>query len=210
LLTFYPHVESRTQVIRHGFDALSGESSAAVPLHGKPYLLYVGMRWRGYKNFNGLLTAYARMNDVQERSDLVCVGGGAFSAEEQVLLNELGLAGRVHQREAGDSDLHSWYRHAQLFVYPSLYEGFGIPPLEAMAAGCPAVCMHTSSIPEVCGDAVEYAEPDRPESLQAAIRNVLFSDERAEALRIAGKERLKLFSWRECARQTSQVYNSLV
>jgi glycosyltransferase involved in cell wall biosynthesis len=79
-----------------------------------------------------------------------------------------------------------------------------------MAADCPVVCMHASSMPEVCGDAAEYAFPDQPESLRAAIERVAFSPERAEALRVLGRERLKLFSWRECARQHSELYQNLV
>jgi glycosyltransferase involved in cell wall biosynthesis len=167
------------------------------------------MRWRGYKNFEGLLAAYASSDRLKAELDLVCVGGGAFSADEQGRIADAGLAAKVFQYDANDTALQAFYRGAQLFVYPSLYEGFGIPPLEAMAADCPTVCMHVSSMPEVCGEAVEYAYPDQPESLRAAVERVALSDERANELRAAGRERLKLFSWRECARQHSELYKSL-
>jgi glycosyltransferase involved in cell wall biosynthesis len=209
LLHVHPEIAAKTEVVLLGFDPVETTRSAAA-LHGKPYLLYVGMRWRGYKNFEGLLSAYGSSELLKSQFDLVCVGGGEFSAEERRKIDAAGVADKVFQYAADDAALRSFYRHAHLFVYPSLYEGFGIPPLEAMAADCPVVCMHVSSMPEVCGDAVEYAFPDQPESLRSAIERVALSTERAEALRAAGRDRLKLFSWRECARQTSEIYKGVV
>jgi glycosyltransferase involved in cell wall biosynthesis len=209
LLKFHPEAADRTEVIWFGFDQNSLPASAASP-HPRPYLLYVGMRWRGYKNFHGLVSAMGSSQALREGFDLVCAGGGAFSAEELQLIESAGLAGKVFQQDVDDEVLHALYRHAQVFVYPSLYEGFGIPPLEAMAADCPVVAMDISSVPEVCGPAAEYCYPDQPESLRTAIERVAFSPERAEALRAAGRERLKLFSWRECARQHAELYESLM
>jgi glycosyltransferase involved in cell wall biosynthesis len=208
LLRFYPEAEGRTEVVLIGFDPGTSASDSAAP-HSKPYLLFVGARLQ-YKNFGGLLAAFGQSKLLREAFDIICVGGGAFTTEEVQLLTKWKLHGKVHQREADDKALQGWYRHAQLFVYPSLYEGFGIPPLEAMAANCPVVCMNASSVPEVCGDAAEYAYPGEPDSLRTAIEKVAFSAERAESLRRAGLERLKLFSWRECARQTGEIYRGLL
>jgi glycosyltransferase involved in cell wall biosynthesis len=209
LIDFHPEVADKTEVILFGFDPMPPAESAPPP-HPKPYLLYVGMRWRGYKNFLGLVSAYAASERLRAEFDLVCVGGGPLNPEELSLIKSAGVEGKVFQRNADDQALQNYYRHAHLFVYPSLYEGFGMPLLEAMAANCPVVCMKISSMPEVCADAAEYAFPDQPESLQAAIERVAFSSDRAEALRAAGTERLKLFSWTECARQTSEIYKSLL
>lgn len=208
LLKVHPEVAAKTEVIWHGFDPNRAPPSAAAP-HPRPYLLYVGMRWRGYKNFEGLVAAIASSPALREGFDLFCAGGGPFNAKELQLIESAGLAGKVSQRDVDDEMLQASYRHAHMFIYPSLYEGFGMPPLEAMAADCPVVCMAVSSMPEVCGDAAEYADPKNPESLQGAIERVAFSPERAEALRGAGGERLKLFSWRECARRHSEIYCGL-
>lgn len=208
LLRFFPEVSDRTEVILLGFDHEFMTREVASSLHAKPYILYVGMR-RDYKNFGGLLDAYGESQKLRSEFDLVCVGGGAFSADEKGRIEELGLSETVVQRDADDAALKLWYRHASVFAYPSLYEGFGIPPLEAMAAECPVVCMNISSMPEVCAEAAEYADPAVPETLASALENVLFSSARSNALRIAGRERLKRFSWRECAREHSEVYKAL-
>jgi glycosyltransferase involved in cell wall biosynthesis len=209
LLRVHPEVADKTDMVWFGFDPNTRGPAEASP-HPRPYLLYVGMRWRGYKNFHGLVAAYSSSEALRDEFDLVCVGGGPFNAEEQAMLGKANITSKVFQANVDDKKLQDYYRHAQLFVYPSLYEGFGIPPLEAMAADCPVVCMHISSMPEVCGDAAEYAYPDQPESLGPAIERVVFSPERADALRAAGRERLKLFSWRECARQHAEIYKALV
>jgi glycosyltransferase involved in cell wall biosynthesis len=209
LLHFYPHLEERTAVVLHGFDPPTSTAADAASLHARPYMLYVGMRWRGYKNFKGLLEAFASSNRLQQEVDLVCVGGGAFNAEELGTMREFGVVDRVIQRDADDAELHRWYSHAHLFVYPSLYEGFGFPPLEAMASSCPVVALRSSSIPEVCGAAVEYAEPGNPASLTAALELVAFSSERRAELAAAGRERTRAFSWEECARRTASIYRGL-
>jgi glycosyltransferase involved in cell wall biosynthesis len=207
LLRFFPEAEGKTSVVLIGFDPNLRPATGCTP-HPRPYLLYVGMRMN-YKNFAGLVEAFGQSTILRSSFDVICVGGGAFTTEERELFEKAQLGTKFHQREADDHALQNWYRNAQLFVYPSLYEGFGIPPLEAMAADCPVVCMKISSMPEVCGDAAEYAFPDAPESLRAAMEKVVQSTDRANELRAAGRERLKLFSWRKCAQQTADIYASL-
>jgi glycosyltransferase involved in cell wall biosynthesis len=210
LIRFYPQAESRAVVTLLGFDAEfeRDEDETEPPLHPAPYLLYVGMR-RDYKNFSGLLDAYASSPTLKAGFDLVCISNEPFTDDERRAISDLGLGDKVFQRRASDMELRRWYTHAALFAYPSLYEGFGIPPLEAMAAGCPVVCMRTSSIPEVCGDAAEYADPDAPESLGVALERVANSANRAAELRSAGRQRVSQFSWRRCAEETNKVYRSL-
>jgi glycosyltransferase involved in cell wall biosynthesis len=98
------------------------------------------------------------------------------------------------------------YRRARLFVYPSLYEGFGIPPLEAMAMGCPVACTNTSSLPEVVGNAAALFDPESDEQIRAALEDVLFSSSRAQKLVALGLQRAQLFSWHRCAEDTLAVY----
>lgn len=209
LLRFYPQVADRVSVTLLGFDAVTPPPAPATgAAAGRPYLLFVGARG-AYKNFAGLVEALAMSRTLKRDFDLVCVGGGAFSDEEKKALAAAGLDGRTRHVEADDRALSLLYGNAAAFVYPSLYEGFGIPPLEAMAAGCPVVTVRSSSIPEVCGDAVEYCEPGDSESLMAGIENVVTSPARAAALRAAGHTRTSLFSWERCAAQTAAIYRSL-
>jgi len=131
-----------------------------------PYILYVGDRI-GYKNFKALLRAYAGSAWLRANFRLVCFGGGQFRSDELELMGELSIEhDHIEQVGGGDDVLAGYYRNAAAFVYPSLYEGFGIPPLEAMALGCPVICSNTSSIPEVVGDAGEYFDPEQDEAIR--------------------------------------------
>ena len=106
--------------------------------------------------------------------------------------------------------MSSLYKDAIAFVYPSLYEGFGIPPLEAMAHQCPVVSSNTSSMPEVIGHAGEYFDPKEPESIKVAIENVVFSQSRIRDLKAKGLERIQVFSWQKCAKETLAIYKDMV
>lgn len=176
----------------------------------EPYLLYVGHRG-GYKNFLRLLEAYGTSRLLRANFKLICFGGGAFNMSESDAISRLGLEkGRVTQHEGGDDVLASLYRKASAFIYPSLYEGFGIPPLEAMAHGCPVICSNTSSIPEVVGDAGEYFDPSSVESIQNSVERIVNSELLKIELRTKGLTRLSLFSWDRCAAETHDIYKKLI
>ena len=102
------------------------------------------------------------------------------------------------------------YQTATMLVYPSLYEGFGLPPLEAMACGCPVVCSKTASLPEVCGEAAEYFDPTSEEEMAAKIAYLLGNDERREELSRAGIAKAAEYSWGRMADQTAAVYRRAV
>lgn len=209
LLAIHPSAAGRTSVTLLGFDPVVGFGDLSTAPHDRPYLLFVGQRG-GYKNFTNLLFAYSASRSLTDAFDLVAVGGGAFSAAELQAIVAQRVGGRVHQVDADDTALQNWYRGAAVFVYPSLYEGFGIPPLEAMAAGAAVVAIDVSSIPEVCGDAALYASDGSPEALREAIEAVTGSPETANRLRAAGTARLDLFSWERCAASTASIYRTLV
>lgn len=176
----------------------------------RPYILYVGHRSL-YKNFARLLKGYIISKDIKRDFSLICFGGLPFSQEEreQFLAHKL-TDDQVQYVSGNDVLLASLYSNAAAFVYPSLYEGFGIPPLEAMACHCPVVCSDRSSIPEVVGDAAEFFDPYSPESIANAIENVVYSPERTQMLIQLGTERVKHFSWENCAQQTAAIYTSLL
>jgi glycosyltransferase involved in cell wall biosynthesis len=102
------------------------------------------------------------------------------------------------------------YKHARVFVYPSLYEGFGIPPLEAMAYDCPVVCSNVSSIPEVVGDAGQYFDPTSTGEIMAAIERTATEPTLRNTLIEAGRKRIQKFSWEQCATETLAVYRKLL
>lgn len=202
----------RTSVVYLGYDELAAPFSAQKSTQNgsRPYLLYVGSRG-GYKNFAGLMWAFASSSYLKSGFSVMCFGGGGFSSDELALFRQLQLS-EVHVRQIGGNDgmLASIYANAAAFVYPSLYEGFGIPPLEAMSLGCPVICGNTSSIPEVVGDAGEYFDPNDTESMRVAIEAVLQSTGRSQELVAKGHARRSLFSWQRCARETLDVYRSIL
>jgi len=209
LLEFFYLPEDKVSVVYLGFDRLNPVIST-VDFKNKPYLLYVGQR-RGYKNFEGFLRAYASSAWLRNNFDVVCFGGGIFSREETKLFEEFRLSGdQLIQVNGSDSKLANFYRDAALFVYPSLYEGFGIPPLEAMSLDCPVACSNSSSIPEVVGDAGEYFDPNDTESMRTAMERVLNSTSRRAELIERGRLRCTHFSWARCAEETLAVYRSLM
>ncbi len=209
LVRLYPEAEARARVTHLGFDAQTFVRQAPpASLGQRPYLLHVGYR-ASYKNFSGLLDAFAGSPRLRAEFDLVCGGGPAFSEDERALIARHGLVDRVRQIAGGDTKLAALYAGAALFVYPSLYEGFGIPPLEAMAAGCPVVAVRASSVPEVCGQAAHYAEDGSPEALGVAIEAVVWSAGRQAELRTAGAERIIGFTWERTAAQTAACYREL-
>jgi glycosyltransferase involved in cell wall biosynthesis len=172
-----------------------------------PYILYVGKRPL-YKNFPAF---YRAIQPVLRRHDLhlVCAGGGAFSREEQQLIQASGLAGQVHQHAITDATLPGFYQHARAFVFPSLNEGFGLPVLEAFSCGCPTVLSNRSSLPEVAADAAVYFDPEDNDSMADAVERVATDNSLRAMLVARGTARLAQFSCQKMADQTFDVYQEL-
>ena len=178
--------------------------------YSKPFLLFVGSR-EGYKNFNGLLKAISLSKKLINDFNIIAFGGGIFSAEENVLIHTLGFKkNQVRQVGGDDSVLALLYQSAAAFVYPSLYEGFGIPPLEAMAYECPVISSNTSSMPEVVGLAGEFFNPNDNESIRSSIENVVYSPAHISELKAKGLDTINNFSWKKCAKETLKIYESLI
>jgi glycosyltransferase involved in cell wall biosynthesis len=199
---------AKVTVVHHGCSLTVQQSAGPAPLD-TPYLLYVGPRGY-YKNFPTLLRAYAEQPSLHKNFKLVCFGSNGFSLAEQREIRRLGVGDRLLHLRGEDRLLADLYGHAAAFVYPSLYEGFGIPPIEAMLLGCPVVCANAGSIPEVVGDAGRYFDPASSEDLAAAILAVVKDQSLAEQLVAAGRQRAQLFSWDKCAAETYAVYQKLI
>ncbi|MGA2612706.1 MAG: glycosyltransferase family 1 protein [Spirochaetia bacterium] len=171
----------------------------------RPYLLYVGER-SGYKNFETFLQAAALLLPRHDL-ELVCAGGGNFSRVESGAFRQHGIIDRVRYfTTLSSAQLANLYHFASVFVYPSLYEGFGMPLLEAFACGCPVAASASSSIPEVAGEAAELFDPRSIDSVASAVEKVLCSPSRSRQLVEAGAARLTYFSWQKAAAQTLEVY----
>ncbi|HEY5750687.1 MAG TPA: glycosyltransferase family 1 protein [Chryseolinea sp.] len=177
--------------------------------HDKPYLLYVGNRG-DYKNFERLVRVYATSSWLRSEFDLVCFGSGPFSEVEVRLFLELRVNGKIHHRTGSDTALASYYANASAFVYPSCYEGFGLPLLEAMGMGCPVFAARNSSLPEVAGDAAVYFEASDEESMRQSLEATLQDSDTLKKLVHMGFEREKMFSWQKCFQETMQVYKTVL
>lgn len=208
ILRIYPDVnEDKISVIYIGSSLKKSDDAKQVLTLPKRYVLYVGVR-DGYKNFETLLEAMKPLLKKDDSLYILCVGGGAFTSDEK---ERIGVyEKRVIQMDADDRILVAAYSHALCFVFPSLYEGFGIPTLEAFTCDCPVVLSNTSSMPEVGGDAVLYCDPVNREDIQEQIRKVIYNEELRLKMIDKGRERLKLFSWDQIARQTVECYRSVL
>ena len=175
-----------------------------------PYLLYVGQR-QNYKNFMRLLQLYISNERLHNNFKLLCFGAGSFTKEEKELMSNLSSPEEhfIHAR-GGDDLLSNLYGNAKALVYPSSYEGFGLPLTEAMRTECPIVCSNASCLPEVAGMAAEYFDPFDQDSMMMAIENVVFSGERTQELIEVGKRRASTFTWKKVGEETKEVYSSLL
>ena len=174
------------------------------------YILFVGNR-KGYKNFEFFVKSVTEILKSTKDLYLVCAGGGIFSETEKELLKTLGIENKVQQIFfKDDKDLAYIYNHALCFVFPSKYEGFGIPVLEGFACETPVLVSNTISLPEVGGDAALYFDPENSESLVSALNRVISNDSLRKELIRKGKERLKNFSWEKTAKGYLDVYESII
>ncbi|MCQ8897729.1 glycosyltransferase family 4 protein [Limnobacter humi] len=210
LLTYLPDVNPAKVKVTHlaanpvFFDdaPFDGPSPLPVQADSAGYVLFVGAR-STYKNFMPLVHA---LNG--SHLHLVCVGGGDFTDPEK-LACEQHLAGRYHHLSwADEHTLRQLYREAVCLVFPSLYEGFGIPVVEAMAAGCPVIASNVSSIPEVAGQAGILLDSVTADHLRQAIRDVQDTARRADMVQL-GKQHAAQFTWAACANATLEAYQSL-
>ena len=208
LLNIYPYLSSKPVcTIYHGsIDPVCKACDPAVSLTGE-YILYVGSR-SGYKDFPMLIKAFAAIADKYGSVSIICAGGGEFGAEEKKLISEAGLEGRVIQRSMSDDELSLAYKNAICFVYPSQYEGFGLPILEAFENTCPVILRNASCFPEIAGDAALYF--DDTEELSESISSLIDDKEKRVMLSEKGTGRLQRYSWEKAAEKTYDFYREIL
>lgn len=175
----------------------------------KPYLLFVGERYR-YKNFKNFILAYTKSNRLKKDFDILCFGGNSFTSEEINFFKEFRISQNIKQINGSDLELNYVYKKARCFIFPSLYEGFGLPLLEAMNMDCPVICSDTSCFSEVTNNAAAMFDPNNIENIIHEIENVVYDEQKFSDLIIKGRNNIKNFSWQKCAEQTLKVYNSIL
>lgn len=202
--------ETKIEVI-HLASSLSPENSENKSDMNLPdkYILYVGSR-NYYKNFDNLLSAFKQLSQTDDQLNLICAGGGRFSDAEKNKFNEYNLNSKVLYRPADDNSLAVLYSNALLFVFPSKYEGFGIPILEAMNCGCPMAVSNCSSLPEVAGASAVYFDPNDPSDIYRAIDKIIYNETTRNELISIGKIKKNDFSWQKTAAKTKKVYESIL
>lgn len=202
----YPGVDPR-------FRPMDGQAQARPGHFGdRPYILHVGTL-EPRKNQDVLIRAFARLKRERAMPHALAIVGARGWMYEQLfdLVVALGLQGDVNFLDyIPPAELPAWYNGADLFAYPSAYEGFGLPVLEAMACGVPVVTSSSSSLAELAGRACLTVEPGSEEALEAAMAAILEDDELRNALRDAGLKRAAGYSWRRCAEETFAVYAAAV
>jgi len=212
LIKYLKIPDNRISVIYNGVDH-SIFKPYTIKLLDKPYILYVGSE-RPRKNLGRLFEAFAKLKGEFPELKLVKVGlwgrSEKYRRDAMRKLDSLGITQDVIFVDyTSELDLAHYYSSAALLAYPSLYEGFGLPPLEAMACGCPVITSNASSLPEVVGKAGIMVNPYDTDSLAQAMRQVLTDDKLRDDMVRKGLEQAKRFSWGKTARQTLEVYEKV-
>ena len=212
LCELFDFPSERVSVTHLAYQDFSNFHNNAVPsiLTEAPYFLYVGHR-AGYKNFDSLLNAIAIKPWLLKNFRIISFGSDPFTNDEKKRADQLGFSTQnVIHLAGGDDLLGAAYSNAVAFVYPSLYEGFGIPPLEAMSAGCPVISSDTSSLPEVVGNAALLVDPNDVEALADAMEKLAQSSDLRQVLVDRGHLQRRMFSWDRCVKDTRKVYESIL
>ena len=209
LLTIFPDIESPVSVVPLGVGSEFVPDLVPLPELPTDYLIHVGAR-RQYKDSPTLLKAFPSIAAQNPDLHLVLVGGGPINRAEASLIERGRLQDRVTQVSLPENLMPRVYANAKALVFPSRYEGFGLPVLEAMASGTPTVLCDSSSLPEVGGSAAAYFAVGDVDDLASQVLEVLNDQSLREKMIHEGLLRAQTFSWNETARKTADVYRSVV
>lgn len=220
IIKFYPFTKDKVVVTLEGIverakseEKVDDESALLRYNIAKPYIVYVGNSYP-HKNLETLIKAFEILKQKWD-GNLVLCGGRDYFYER--LKNEFGdNEANTKSVQSGkiifsgfieDADLPAIYRNATLYVFPSLYEGFGLPPLEAMGEGVPVICSDIPCLREICAAAAEYFNPRDEKDMAEKILALLVNPARRAGLRRAGFEQIKKYSWDKCAKETKKIFN---
>jgi glycosyltransferase involved in cell wall biosynthesis len=205
LIKFFNIPENKITVIHLGVDTLPA-GILYKDLINQPYILYVGQR-HSYKNFKNAAAAFAKIKNNFDIC-LVCTGPELTNKENEYL-ESLGIKDSVKYVRASEDEMNSLYHFSKCFIFPSFYEGFGLPLLEAMVNGAPVMCANASCFPEIAGDAAVYFDPANAAEIADKMTSLLESSDLRNKYAALGMERVKLFSWDSCTKKHIELYNRL-
>tara|TARA_B100000965_G_C19596512_1_gene760498 strand:+ start:2081 stop:3178 length:1098 start_codon:yes stop_codon:yes gene_type:complete len=211
LLQYYNINESKVSTIYLGFDHLSNDYSKInfdKLLLPKNFILFVGSR-KKYKNFDLLLEAFKIKKNIIKDFEIVCFGGGKFNNKELNKFKNFGLNDRIKNYQGNDILLSYLYTKAQLFVFPSSYEGFGLPLIEAMSQNCPVLASENSTFVELAKDSIHFFENNNLEDLAFKIDFLLKSENDLNSKKLKAIEISKQYTWENCTNKTLEIYKKL-
>ena len=198
----------KVKVIYHGITRPDLSVIPAQRVINEDYILYVGRR-SAYKNFRKFIEVFSELHLKYPKIKVVCTSN-VFSKEEQMRFKELGIEDCMIHIAADETTMLRLYRDALFFAFPSFYEGFGMPILEAWSCGCPVVLSDASCFPEIAGNGGLFFNPKSREEMLHQFNALLFDSCLREKLVSNGYERLKQFSWEKCAEEHMQLYRTLL
>ncbi len=198
--SMYKLPKNKVHVIYHGVNVTYGDKAVYNKRHEKPFVLYLG-RISPTKNISNILKAFQLLK-TKITHNLIIAGNLAKSTHITIPSDNR----VIYKGWVSEDQKIELYKRASLLIYPSLYEGFGLPPLEAMACGCPVIISNVASLPEVCGDAAYYVNPYSVESIAEGIQKVLTDENLRLSLIKKGLERAKLFTWEKSAKEHLKVF----
>jgi len=211
LLNLYSDVDdTKVHVIYHANSLVPCLSGSPIYESGnapdtRERLLFVGPR-DSYKNFYFFIVSSVKLLTKYPWLDIVCAGGGTFTPDELDFFRRLGIPGRIYHYSVDDKQLTQLYTTSLALIFPSQYEGFGMPILESFACSCPVICSNSSSLPEIAKDAAFYFLPKDSISMQTAIESVIVDPDIRKEMIKKGLHYVNEFSWEQSARQTKKVY----
>jgi glycosyltransferase involved in cell wall biosynthesis len=200
--------DNKIKTIYLGIDSINLNEYHEERYYDNPYILFVGARCH-QKNFENCLKSFKIISEKKRDLLLVCTGL-PFSMVEKKIIDGLKLKYKIIQISANEVEMINLYRNAELFIYPSYYEGFGMPLIEAMAYHCPVVCSNTSCFPEIAKDAAIYFDPYSIENMVEVTKKLLDDSVLRNEMIQKGIQRKDFFSWKKCADDHFNVYNDLV
>jgi glycosyltransferase involved in cell wall biosynthesis len=214
IIQFHKIPEYKIKVIYLGNSLqLTQDKPLNFPEIPKKYILFVGSR-DNYKNFSYFIKSISPILQNDRALKVVAAGGYSgknnFSRKEKNLFRKLEIDRQILQYPVTDEFLAYLYQNAICFIFPSLYEGFGLPVLEAFACDCPAVISNTSSLPEVGGEAAQYFNPMDSNDILSTVRKVITDEKLRREMVIKGREQLKRFSWVKTAQETLNLYREII
>lgn len=207
LLKLFDIDEKKVHVIYHGIQIPIMEDYDEKRIISQPYFLYVGRR-STYKNFARAAKAFAKFKSQYDNVVFVCTSKG-FTNDEYLMFKKLGIEKNVLAIKASEKDMVRLYRDAIALVFPSYYEGFGMPILEAWSCHCPVLLSYASCFPEIAGKCALYFNPDSEDEIYRCMINIYEDQKLRNNIILLGNKRVKKFSWQHCSEEHLKVYNKI-